>query len=127
MLLAVRRLARPLCALALVALLMPVQPADCLGFALDSGDHMPCCSREAERGTSFDADCCNMRERVPSPDRLPTTVPAARRTTMDDGAPAVISSCAHMPTRSMAIRGSRSADPAPPTGPLYLRLSTLRR
>jgi hypothetical protein len=121
-----RRLARPLSALVAVAFLVPVRPADCAGFAASSHERMPCCARQLDAATALDAGCCNVRESTPLPDRAPTSTPAGRRTSAADDAPAAQIACT-MPAPSNLSRGSAAADPDPPTFPLYLRISVLRR
>ena len=117
-------LARPLSALALGLLLIPAQPAECLGLAAGSHERMPCCSKSADAGTALDGGCCNVREGTPLPEQTPLSTAAARRSGSDVVSPAVPGDCPALASTRLDLTPGRAPDPR--SNPLYLRLSSIR-
>jgi hypothetical protein len=120
------RLARPLSALALLIVLAPARPADCLGMEAGSHGRMPCCEKGGDDSAAFDAGCCRVREGAPQPDRAPATTQAARRAGLDDGA-AIVHAASPVPETTRHDRSTTARAPDPPSDPLYLLVSCLRR
>jgi hypothetical protein len=121
-----RRLARPLSALALLLLLAPAHVSGSRDLAGHDDASMPCCMTHEDGSSGIKADCCAMQQQDPDASSRPAgTFPGTRNP--DGKALAQATVILHA---AVSIPGpSRSTDPidsAPPPERLYLRLSVIR-
>ena len=124
MLAPLRRLARPLGFVIVLAMAAPAVALDCREISAMSGDAMPCC-QSSGTGTGLNADCCTVRSEQAGSTQPPTT--AAARSASD----ALLAPSTLLPFDGPApLPGFAVSDPAdtgPPSDRLYIRFSVIRR
>jgi hypothetical protein len=122
----IRRLARSVCLVPLLALAVPAGIVPCDAETISAHDAIPCCAKTPASSSvvRFDADCCTVREQIPS---SRSTMPAtSARSSPFSVTPAVVAATSGAVYPSRALRPLASS-PGPPPLRLYLRLSALRR
>jgi hypothetical protein len=124
MLALLRRIARPLGYVIILAMAAPALALDCREISAMSGDMMPCCEPSGTE-TELNADCCAVRSEQAGSTQPPTT--AAARSASD----AVLASSTLLPFDGPAplpgFTPSNPDDTGPPFDRLYIRFSVIRR
>lgn len=125
MLTLLRRLARPLGFVIVLAMAAPALALDCREISAMSGDTMPCCQPSGSE-TGLNADCCAVRSEQDGSTQPPATAAAAR-----SASNAVPAASALLPFDGPALlpglAASNPADAGPPLDRLYIRFSVIRR
>jgi hypothetical protein len=125
MLALLRRIARPLGFVIVLAMAAPALALDCREISAMSGDTMPCC-KPSGTGTGLKADCCAVRSEQAGSTQPPATAGAAR-----SASDAVLATSTLLPFDAPAplpgFAASSPADTGPPFDRLYIRFSVIRR
>jgi hypothetical protein len=124
MLALLRRIARLLGFVVVVAIAAPAVALDCRELSAMSGDRLPCCKPSGTE-TGLNADCCAVRSEQAGSTQPPAT--AAARSASD----AVLAPSTLLPFDGPAplpgFAVSNPADTGPPSDRLYIRFSVIRR
>jgi hypothetical protein len=120
----IRRMARPLAALAVLVFVAPGMVVDCREISAMGGGLMSCCTPSGE-GAGFRSDCCAVSERT-STERPASTTASAR-----PAADALAVTTAALPLAGPAITPAFETidllDTGPPPDLLYIRFGAIRR
>ena len=120
-----RRLARPLGFVIVLAMAAPALALDCRELSAMSGDTMPCCQPSGTEA-GLNADCCAVRSEQDGSTQPPATAAAAR-----SASDAVLATSALLtfdgPAPLPGIAACHPADTGPPVDRLYIRFSVIRR
>ncbi|MBA3886286.1 MAG: hypothetical protein H0X67_11225 [Acidobacteria bacterium] len=125
MLTCIRRMARPLAALAVLVFVAPGMVVDCREISAMAGDVMSCC-KPSDDGTGLRADCCAAGVGTATPERPSSTTASAR-----PAADALAVTTAALPLAGPAVMpGIGRVDPfdtGPPLDRLYILYAVIRR
>jgi hypothetical protein len=125
MLSCLRRSARALSVLALLAFLAPAAAADCREISALTGSAMACCTGPID-DPGFWADCCAMGGDWPASERPASTAASARASSeaLATAAPAVMLG---EPILTPSLSAFQLLDPDSPPDRLYIRFGVIRR